>query len=384
MPRLRWIEIHPVPEAGGLKARLLEAGYLLHEEDGVETVLIVADRPDPQWLPERCNEVLWWVKDGSPEEVSAVLARHPGWVLRQNAPQEAVLEALEHLLSRDLGSEGWLRQMLHLATLDELLRLVLARILKLSGASQGAIWIRQDSTFYQRCGEGFPEAPIPQERVVGMVRDSQAFLICPSHQVGLIRLKAAQADPRHSMGWLREVEHLLLTAWNLERSQALSFKDDLTVAQNRRCLEVELPRAVRDAAARGESLSLMFLDVDNLKALNSQYGHPTGSKVLTLVAEEALRIIRAQDRLYRYGGDEFCIVVRGTPARGAVKMAERLLTALMNHPLHLDGEAVPVTISIGIADFPEHAEGADRLIERADRALFQAKSEGKARVVIAE
>ncbi len=384
MSRLHWLEIHPSDRAQALRIRLLEAGVEIHRGAGDGTVLVICDRPDPRHIPVQGTDLLWWVKEGTPEEVSGVLAHRPGWVVRQSSPEDSVLEALHHLQSRDLGAEGWLRQMLHLATLDELLRLVLVRALKLSGATQGAIWVRQDDMFYQRVGEGFPEAPIPTAEAAILVRHQAAWLICPTEQVALIRLKQPAGDPRAFLGWIADVEDMLITAWNLERSQALSFKDDLTVAQNRRCLEEELPQALRAAAARNESLALLFLDVDNLKQLNSEHGHPTGSKVLQHVAQEAQRVIRAQDRLYRYGGDEFCIVLRGTPGAGAIKLGERLIQGLHQRPLTFGRRLVSISVSIGIAVFPAHADGAEHLLERADRALFRAKHEGKGRVVLAE
>lgn len=384
MPRLHWVDIQPASEGSRLRLHLEGRGHQLEEAPGASTALVIADRPDPALAPPGALDLLWWVKDATPEEVSTVLFERPGWVLRQDTPLEAVDQALAHLRERDLGSEGWLRQMLQLATLDELLRLVLVRALRMSGATHGAIWIRHGDTFFQRCGEGFPEAPLSTAQASEAVRTGAARLLCASEQVGLLMLRNSEPAEADTLGWIREVEPLLLTAWNLERTQALSFQDDLTVAQNRRCLEAELPRIVRDAASRAEALSLMFLDVDNLKALNSQFGHPTGSRVLTLVAEEAKRSIRAQDRLYRYGGDEFCIVVRGTPAQGAVRMAERLLGALGARPLDVEGQLVLVTISIGIADFPAHADGAERLLARADQALLKAKASGKARIVVAE
>jgi len=299
-------------------------------------------------------------------------------------PLETVRAALQHMQQRDLGSEGWLRQMLHLATLDELLRLILVRAEQLSGARQGAIWIRQEEAFYQRCGEGFPEAPLSQHEAAELVRLGQAWLLCPSAQMGILRLKDPQGDPEHYLAWIEDVEDLLINAWNLEMSQALSFRDDLTVARNRRALEVDLPRLIREAASRAETVSLLFLDVDNLKALNSQFGHPTGSKVLTHVAIEAQRVIRAQDHLYRYGGDEFCIVIPGTAVLGAAKMGERLIQKLTEAPVQVGEGDVPVSVSIGIAAYPTHADGAEHLLERADRALFRAKAEGKGRVVVAE
>lgn len=384
MSEIYFMEIHKSEGSVLLLRALNKWGLRVHQGCGHGTVLIVADRPDKRHIPMEALEVMWWVVDATPEEVSDALARRPGWVVRQTTPLEAVKSAIQHIQQRDLGSEGWLRQMLHLATLDELLRFVLVRAEEQSRARYGAIWIRQEEAFYQRCGEGFPEAPLSHQEVAEMVRQGQAYLLCPGSQIGIIRLKDPEGDPTQFLGWIKEVEDLLVTAWNLEQSQSLSFKDDLTVARNRRALEAELPQLVRDAAVRGESVSLLFLDVDNLKALNSQWGHPIGSKVLTHVASEAQRIIRAQDRLYRYGGDEFCIVIPSTGTLGALRMGERLLQTLMERPVRVGEMDVPISISSGIATYPHHADGAERLVERADRALYQAKSEGKARVVVAE
>ena len=384
MAEVFWLEIHRSEGSPLLRRALGKWDFQCSAGSGRGTILIVADRPDARHIPSAALEILWWVRDGTPEEVSDVLARRPGWVIRQSMPLETVRAALQHMQQRDLGSEGWLRQMLHLATLDELLRLILVRAEQLSRARQGAIWIRQEDAFYQRCGEGFPEAPLSHHEAAELVRLGQAWLLCPSAQMGILRLKEPQGDPEHYLAWIEDVEDLLINAWNLEMSQALSFRDDLTVARNRRALEVDLPRIIREAASRAETVSLLFLDVDNLKALNSRFGHPTGSKVLTHVAIEAQRVIRAQDHLYRYGGDEFCIVIPGTAVLGAAKMGERLIQKLTEAPVQVGETGVPVSVSIGIAAYPTHADGAEHLLERADRALFRAKAEGKGRVVVAE
>ncbi len=383
MPDLHWLDVHPTETGPLLRTALIQWGYHLTEQAGPGTAIVVADHVDPRHIPPQALEVLWWVRDATPEEVSDILARRPGWVVRQSMPLETVKAALEHIRQRDLGSEGWLRQMLHLATLDELLRLVLIRAEHLSGASRGAIWVRNEDAFYQRCGEGFPEAPLSLGEAAELVRRGEATLICPGVQMGLLRLQGAQGDPEAYLGWIKEVEDLLVNAWNFERTQALSFRDDLTVARNRRALEAELPKILREASSRNEPVTLMFMDVDNLKALNTAYGHPTGSRVLTHVAQEAQRIIRTQDRLYRYGGDEFCIVLPGTTALGGVKMGERLLQILTHRPLAVQGQDVPISLSIGIATYPTQADGAEHLMERADRALFQAKAEGKGCVRLA-
>jgi len=117
--------------------------------------------------------------------------------------------------------------------------------------------------------------------------------------------------------------------------------------------------------------------------VNSSHGHPAGSLILESVAVMGQRLCRAHDRLYRYGGDEFCILMPSTTSQGAGKLAERLIQVLREHPLSLGRDQLTVSLSAGVATFPEHADGAGRLIEQADQALLRAKAEGKGRVVVA-
>ena len=384
MPAIQWLDCQPTPAGEALRAALAGWGHAVEAGPGPGTLVVVAARPDPRLLPPEGTEVLWWVERAEPEEVSAVLGARPGWVLLQDRPLEAARQALLHLQQRDLGSEGWLRQMMHLASLDELLRLALDRAVRQSGARGGAIWLRREQTFFQLAGDGaFPEAPLPRQEAADLVRRGEAFLLAPSEQLGILRLLEPKAPPEVFLRGFDDMEPLLVSAWRLEESRALSFKDDLTVAQNRRCLEAELPRAVRAAAAKEESLALLFLDVDDLKQVNSRHGHPAGSHLLESVARLAQRLCRAHDRLYRYGGDEFCILMPGTSAQGAWKLGERLLQSLRAHPLDLGGAPHTISVSAGVAAFPEHADGAGRLLEQADLALFQAKQQGKGRVVVA-
>jgi diguanylate cyclase (GGDEF)-like protein len=384
MPRIHWLDVHPSAQGEVLRTALTAWGYEITPGPGQGSLVLVADHPDPRLIPGEGTEILWWVEKAEPEAVSAVLNLRPGWVLLQNRPVEAAREALLHVRQRDLGSEGWLRQMMHLASLEDLLRLVLDRAVRLSGARGGAIWLRREEVFYQRAGDGsFPEAPLRRQEAADLVRQGEAFLLAPSEQLGILRLAEPKEAPDLFLRGFDDMEPLLLNAWRLEESRALSFKDDLTVAQNRRCLEAELPQAVRSAATKAESLALLFLDVDDLKRVNTSHGHPVGSLLLESVASTAQRLCRAHDRLYRYGGDEFCILMPSTTAQGARKLGERLLQLLRDQPLELDGALLPVSLSAGVAAFPEHADGAGHLIEQADRALLRAKGEGKGRVVVA-
>jgi len=384
MPGIHWLDVHPSAAGAALRSALGGWGHEILPGPGPGSLVIVANQPEVSLIPEEGHEILWWVERAEPESVSAVLSQRPGWVLLQDRPLEAAREALLHLRQRDLGSEGWLRQMMHLASLDELLRLVLGRAIRLSGAAGGAIWLRREDTFFQRAGDGaFPEAPLPRQDAAELVRRGEAFLLAPSQQLGILRLVDPRESPERFLQGFEDMEPLLLNAWQLEESRALSFKDDLTVAQNRRCLEAELPQAVRSAATKSEPLALLFLDVDDLKRVNTSHGHPTGSLMLESVASTAQRLCRAHDRLYRYGGDEFCILMPSTTSQGARKLAERLLQVVREHPLELGREQLVISLSAGVAAYPEHANGAGHLIERADQALLQAKKEGKGRVVVA-
>jgi diguanylate cyclase (GGDEF)-like protein len=95
-------------------------------------------------------------------------------------------------------------------------------------------------------------------------------------------------------------------------------------------------------------------------------------------------MIRLQDHLYRYGGDEFCIVIPGGSAFGARKLGERLIQTLGQASMMVGASRVPMSLSIGIAIYPLNADGAEHLLEQADRALFQAKANGKGCVVTAD
>lgn len=384
MHRIHWLEPHPSGAGEALRAALGGWGHEVVPGPGPGSLVLVAERPDPRLIPAEGSEILWWVQEATAEEVSAVLGLRPGWVLLQDRPLEAAREALQHLRQRDLGSEGWLRQMLHLASLDDLLKLILSRAIHQSRARGGAIWLKRENLFYQRAGDGsFPEAPLPRQEAAELVRRGEAFLLAASEQLGILRLLDPREPPERFLRGFDDVEPLLLNAWRLEESRALSFRDDLTVAQNRRCLEAELPQAVRAAAAKGESLALLFLDVDDLRQVNSQHGHPVGSILLEAVARTAQRLCRAHDRLYRYGGDEFCILMPGTSAQGAQKLGDRLVQVLKAQPLAIGTQQLAISLSAGVAAFPEHADGAGHLIEQADRALLRAKREGKGRVVVA-
>jgi diguanylate cyclase (GGDEF)-like protein len=170
----------------------------------------------------------------------------------------------------------------------------------------------------------------------------------------------------------------LLNAILVERYKELIIKDDQTDSYNRRYFDRFLSEEVYRAHRYGTALSLIFLDMDNLKEVNNRYGHAMGSKAIREVSRRLVKEIRGSDKLFRYGGDEFCVVLPETDLRGARELAERLRLALGSRLFLVeDTPGMPLTASFGIASYPEHSRTSLGLIKCADRAMQRIKLSGK-------
>ncbi|WP_054773326.1 sensor domain-containing diguanylate cyclase [Methylogaea oryzae] len=171
-----------------------------------------------------------------------------------------------------------------------------------------------------------------------------------------------------------------------QRFEALSFVDELTGLYNRRYLMPQAQTAFVRALRYREPLSVMLLDLDYFKSINDQHGHAAGDEVLSGFAAMLQRESREVDILGRMGGEEFAIVATVTDAEQVVKFAERLCQAARALTVGVDALRLCVTVSIGVAaldhDLAQREGWAfDNLLAQADRALYQAKREGRDRVV---
>jgi len=176
----------------------------------------------------------------------------------------------------------------------------------------------------------------------------------------------------------------LLNARQVESYRELVIRDDQSDCYNRRYFDRCLSEEVYRAQRYGSALSLVFLDLDNLKELNARFGHAVGSKTVREVSRRLVGGIRGSDRAFRYGGDEFCVVLPGTDLAGAKEVCERLRLAIATRPFVVDSTThVPVTASFGIASYPEHARTSLGLIKCADEAMQAAKNSGKNSVRVA-
>ncbi|MEJ2693933.1 MAG: GGDEF domain-containing protein, partial [Candidatus Thiodiazotropha sp.] len=160
-----------------------------------------------------------------------------------------------------------------------------------------------------------------------------------------------------------------------------AFIDSLTGVKNRGAFDSNFSRDVEYSHRKESELSLIVLDIDLFKLVNDGYGHIVGDNVIRQVAQSVEHTIRSSDAVYRYGGEEFVIVLNGTDEAGALLLAERIrqnIERLVIGSL----KDLQTTVSLGVASL-QADEGAAQLLKRADAALYRAKREGRNRVVAA-
>lgn len=167
-----------------------------------------------------------------------------------------------------------------------------------------------------------------------------------------------------------------------ERTEELSQVDALTRLFNRRRLTADLEAEWKSSRRYGRPLSFCMFDVDHFKQYNDRRGHRSGDAVLEEVARLVAGAIRSSDSAYRYGGEEFALLLRDTPLDAAAALCERLRARVaLRWRLRTDG--FTITASFGVAQVEESMQGAQELVEAADRALYEAKGAGRNRVATA-
>lgn len=169
-------------------------------------------------------------------------------------------------------------------------------------------------------------------------------------------------------------QYLLRQAGQKELYQEMSIIDGLTGVYNRRHLDEILRREIERAKRYSQSVSLLMLDIDNFKKYNDTQGHAAGDELLKKIASLLVDTVRSVDIVFRYGGEEFTVLLPQTLKQGAVEVAKRIV--------NLVRQGLPATVSVGAAAYPQDAQAMDDLLKKADSALYQAKTTGKDRVCL--
>ena len=164
-----------------------------------------------------------------------------------------------------------------------------------------------------------------------------------------------------------------------EKLYEKAVRDPLTQLYNRRYMDERLTQELAYSVRHQSPLSVLMLDIDHFKAVNDTYGHPAGDAVLREVAALLLKMVRTEDLVARYGGEEMCIVARGVPPVGALALAERLRRGIERMSVMHENHQLQVSASIGAATFERMGEGD--VVALADQALYEAKNSGRNRSV---
>ncbi len=179
---------------------------------------------------------------------------------------------------------------------------------------------------------------------------------------------------------MREAESTLRLLNERDKFKELSITDPVTELTNHRFFQEKLRIEIQKAKQTKTAVSLIMIDVDHFKILNDQFGHPRGDQILSLLAQKLSSEMKPHYSLSRYGGEEFAAILPKTPSDFAFAFAETLRASVS----HIPSLQFRLSISLGVASYPEHGLDADEIVAVADQALYLAKKQGRNMTVIGQ
>lgn len=180
--------------------------------------------------------------------------------------------------------------------------------------------------------------------------------------------------------YLEEALPLLQTKKQLELLKEQSLKDELTGIYNRRFLHSTIEFILEQTKRHQKSLGVLMCDIDYFKRINDTYGHDIGDLVLQNIAKVIKSCLRKADLIIRYGGEEFLVLLTDINTINTVKVAEKIRESVKNNMLKFNKINTPLTISIGIAIYPDNSDDFNEVVKMADKALYKAKNGGRNKV----
>ena len=182
-----------------------------------------------------------------------------------------------------------------------------------------------------------------------------------------------------------ENENIRINAWkDIEKQRSLIYVDDVSELYNQRKLYLDVETIIQLYKKDGGRFCVLFIDIDHFKKVNDNYGHLTGSKLLFQVAK-ILQETLGHNLIYRYGGDEFVVIVKDVNEIEARKVAKKILDAIREKEFSTNnGEIYKISVSIGVALCPDNISNSMEILEMADKMMFRAKSLGRGRICLVE
>jgi two-component system, cell cycle response regulator len=182
------------------------------------------------------------------------------------------------------------------------------------------------------------------------------------------------------------IEHAELSLLNLRKFDEVkqqTFVDDLTGLYNSRYLKFALNNFIQRCKEPNQHFSVLFIDIDHFKKVNDEHSHMLGSEFLVTIGKTIKHTVRKIDPVFRYGGDEFVVLLNGTEVEGAMEIAERIRKSIERRIFLIKDAKIQTTVSIGIATYPIHASDRDTLLKLADEAMYSAKKQTRNAVHLA-
>ena len=212
------------------------------------------------------------------------------------------------------------------------------------------------------------------ERIIGVISTYRRDVSRPFAQ-----------DELETVAFLAEQGGVALENVRLhEEAQRLSLTDGLTGVWNRRYFQMQFRQVLATATRFERPFSVLMMDLDHFKQVNDKLGHQRGDALLIEFSQRVTHLLREVDTFARYGGEEFICLLSETDTTGAKTTAEKIHDAIRGTPLGgMDEELVNLTVSIGVAAYPDHGDSFKSLVEAADQALYRAKQTGRDRVCVA-
>ncbi len=167
----------------------------------------------------------------------------------------------------------------------------------------------------------------------------------------------------------------------VDKIKQVSDTDELTGIYNMRAFSAMLHRAFRQSVRYGHALSVVMIDSDNLKQINDKHGHESGNRLLQHLVRDIREQLRGSDVMARFGGDEFIVLLPETGNKGALETAERIRKAIENSRFDVRTGDTRITVSVGVASYPEDGGNLDVILEKADKAMYRAKERGRNKVI---
>jgi two-component system, cell cycle response regulator len=231
------------------------------------------------------------------------------------------------------------------------------------------------------------ESPSPAEPV-GEASTAVAVPVrSGGHPFGVLAFYGRRADRPYGASDVEEVTVLVRQAetsiensFLYDEAVRLSITDGMTGLWNRRHFDLRLESELSRAVRFSEPFAVVFAELDQMKAVNDTYGHQAGDTVLIELARRLSEATREVDLVARWGGDEFTLLLPNTGIGGAIRLAEKIRHAVASEPFRVDGGELSITVSVGVAAYPEHGSSGKDLVAAADAAMYRAKAGGRNRV----